>query len=152
VSHPPAATAARRVFWILLLMFMLSGCHSPDIRLNQPHNRTLSATGPTVLDLVDHISCELARTYEENTALTTDLPTMDESAAQHNERWSRLLVNNFVASIDLTLTVTRNEGFNPSLNYIWPLTGAAIASPTPSIRGWVRPWGPTTTRWRSACS
>jgi hypothetical protein len=115
---------SRYVVCAVVPALMLAGCHSPAIRLNQKHSQTVSATGPTVLDLVDHLSCEIARTYHQNTTVAADDPAMAESAAQHNERWRQLFVNNFVASIDLTLTVTRTDGFNPSISYILPLTGA----------------------------
>src|SRR2546430_855212 len=60
----------------------VSGCHSPDIRLHQPHSKTVSATGPTVNQLVDHIACEIARAYEINTdpeVLRTDFKASDVS-------------------------------------------------------------------------
>lgn len=132
-----------RLLSLILLALWLSGCYSPAIRLNQRHSSTESATGPSVSDLVD-------QTYDLNTNLPTELgPADDKSAsikaaadtnarnAEHNGRWRQLVEKNFVASIDLTLMVTRADGFNPSLSYVWPLTGAGnrIAKPIYSGTG-----------------
>ena len=54
-------------------------------------------TDPNVGDLVKHINCEIAL-----------------SMVDRDSDWSRLWDYNFVASIDLTLTVTNTEGFDLS--------------------------------------
>ena len=79
-----------------------------------------STAGPTVGDLVDHLACELGKSYEES----------QKKGGEKATRWHQLIENNFVASVELTLMVTRNEGFNPSFSWITPLTGAGnVISP-----------------------
>jgi hypothetical protein len=89
----------------LLIPMSLAGCFSPSMELT-PNSR--EATKVTVSDLVDHIACQLGEAYAEH----------------HTDPvWQHLVSDNFVAQIDLTLTVTQAEGFNPSINLIKPLTG-----------------------------
>jgi hypothetical protein len=135
-------------------MLSLVGCSSPSLLLHSGNTVTTSGSGPTVSDLVDHLACELGETYNENTdgrlvrpeqeklhplpknASAADVVNNNENIAratdEHIRRWQRLVESNFVASIDLNLVVTRAEGFNPSVSYIWPLTGAGN-KPSPII-------------------
>jgi hypothetical protein len=80
-------------------------------------------TAPTVQKLLNHVSCELANAYRDSQSDTTIA-----------RRWRRLVENNFVATVDMTLTVTDTEGVNPSLSVITPLTatGSYFPSPTPA--------------------
>jgi len=106
-----------------ILALMLASCFSPRLIISRQNTRTSSGSAPTVRDLVDHVSCEIARTYENN----TDSALLDE---QHKNRWKHLIDGNFVAAVDLTLMVTRTEGFNPSYSAITPLTGAGVYIPS----------------------
>jgi hypothetical protein len=114
----------------VLLMACLAGCYSPDLLLKGQSRPTNSASAPTVSDLVDHMACELGKTYMANTIPKTNdgskeaKDTIADLTSEHVARWKRLVDENFVVSVDLTLMVTRAEALNPSLSYIWPLTGA----------------------------
>jgi hypothetical protein len=108
-----------------------AGCKSPNLFLGTGSTRTVSGSEPTVNQLVDHLACEIGRTYNENAGIPTgeESPSSaklrrDPPSEEHQRRWKRLVENNFVAAIDLTLMVTRTEGVNPSVSYIWPLDGA----------------------------
>src|ERR1700735_1074181 len=85
---------------------LLVACHSPQLLIGSKSGPVLSATAPTVSELVDHIACELGKTYDQNAGLSDDGIT-DAQKAQRNpdhiRRWQRLVEGNFVASIDLNL-------------------------------------------------
>lgn len=94
-------------YWVaaaLLALVSASGCKT--ITSLKP----LQESGPSVVDLVDHIDCSIAQAY------FTDHP------GDTARLWRHLYDENFVATVDLTLTLTRSEAFNPSLNYVNPLT------------------------------
>jgi hypothetical protein len=131
----------------LLIALSLNGCASPNLLFNKKSTSPVSVTAPTVADLVDHMACEIGKAYHDNTHLTTNeksasvdpkeiarVTASNAAHLAHNNRWKKLVEGNFVASIDLNLMVTRAEGFNPSLSYIWPLTGAGH-TPSPIVRG-----------------
>jgi hypothetical protein len=90
---------------ISLCIAMLVGCTTSTSL------KPLQETGPTVAELIDHVACSVAQAY------FSDHKTDEETAM-----WRRLYDDNFVASVDLNLMLTRTESFNPSLNYINPLT------------------------------
>jgi len=98
------------------LVSILGGCFSPTLTIF-PHQKS----NVTVGDLVDHIACELGQEYERHS--TDDI-------------WRHLVDDNFVAQIDLTLTVTQSEGFNPSYSWIKPTLGnGAPIDPTTYAQG-----------------
>jgi hypothetical protein len=79
-------------------------------------------TGPNVAALVTHLNCEIATAIYEATPRPGGMLT----AAQitRHELWQKLRDQNFVATVDFTLTATNTEGFDPSVSWITPLTSA----------------------------
>jgi hypothetical protein len=75
-----------------------------------------SESGPTVKLLVHNIECQLRKEYIAH----ADKQTHDDHPDVYN-RWHKLKDYNFIASADLTLTVTHSENFDPSLSFITPL-------------------------------
>lgn len=65
-------------------------------------------SNPSVADLIEHTNCELAKAM------------LDHGTADGSGVWDRLWQDNFVASIDFTLTATNSEGFSPSASGILP--------------------------------
>ena len=86
-------------------------------------------SAPTVHDLVDHTSCELAKSYRDVIPIENEASGAELTARQ--QMWRHLVEDNFVAAVDLTLQVTHNDGFNPSLNFIQPLNGVGSSLPKP---------------------
>jgi hypothetical protein len=65
-------------------------------------------TPPTVSDVIDHVQCEIWAVLSDD-----DDPDFDA-----------LRKNAYVVYVNLTIDVTVNDGFNPSLNYIHPYATA----------------------------
>ena len=63
---------------------------------------------PSVADLIEHTNCELAKAM------------LAHKTADGSGVWDHLWQDNFVASIDFTLTATNSEGFNPSVSGVLP--------------------------------
>lgn len=78
---------------------LLTGCSTlPSFEASNP----TQTVAPRVSDLMRHIQCEIVEAVKAHPV----------GAAQ------------YVANIDLTLEVTNNQGFNPSLSYIHPYATA----------------------------
>jgi hypothetical protein len=78
----------------------------------------LMRTPPQVVDLVNHVNCEIAQAMLKQ---------------PKDSLWHYLWDDNFVASVDLTLLATNVEGFNPSVNWIVPTNtlGKEVSLPPP---------------------
>jgi hypothetical protein len=88
-------------------------------------------TGPNVAALVTHLNCEIAMAIYESTPRAG--VTLTPTQSTRHELWQRLRDQNFVATVDFTLTATNSEGFNPSVSWITPLTSAGkLISAIPS--------------------
>jgi len=98
---------------VCALAFALGGCSTLT---ETPKVYPPASSGPTVDALLDHIACELADAMRKNEP--TD-PNAQLTAEQ--KLWAHLKKDNFVATVNLTLTVTDNEGVNPSIGYSQPL-------------------------------
>lgn len=113
---------------LLILPGLVSGCATPNLFFRHASKSPQSVTAPTVGDLVDHMACEIGKAYVENTTLENDTDNVNgQLASEYAARsalWQQLVRGNFVASVDLLLMVTRTEAANPSVSYVWPLTGA----------------------------
>ena len=95
----------------VLLAPLLTGCAVPSLSLFSDPNLPLSRQSQaTVQDMVDHVACELAAAYDLH----------DKADAREHRLWQNLLRANFVAAVDLTLTVTNTQGFNPSVGFVTP--------------------------------
>ena len=107
-----------------------TGCATPSLNLTPG-----APTGPSVVQVEDHITCILATQLENHIG-----PKADQSSDDY-KLWRHLVDDNFLATINLTLFVTKSEGFNPSLNYIEPLTnlGGHIAKTVESSNGITSP-------------
>ena len=91
----------------------ISGCAPPSLSLTPVIN-----TGPTVAQLQDHLICLLDDIMDKH---------LGTEAAHKRDRddfdlWYMMIKYNFFYTVNLTLFVTEFEGFNPSVNYIKPLT------------------------------
>jgi hypothetical protein len=87
------------------LLSALMGCQS------LPHFEDPSSPQritPKVSEIVDKIQCEILNALQES----------DPSVQQFDPELAELQNGQYVASVDLTLDVTNDEGFNPSLSYI----------------------------------
>ena len=79
--------------------WLLTGCSTlPSFDASNP----AQMVAPRVSDLVRHIECEIVNAVKAHPAGTSE----------------------YVANIDLTLEVTTNQGFNPSLSFIHPYATA----------------------------
>ncbi|WP_144157968.1 hypothetical protein [Paraburkholderia sp. BCC1885] len=84
---------------------------------SQPANQS-----PTVQMLVDHISCELYRAVRDHLVpVDQNGKPLPGGTPESIALWKHIGEDNFVAAFDMTLTVTHNEGLNPSLAHITPL-------------------------------
>lgn len=115
---------------------------------------------PTVDEVVDHVACEVqtAMIYHLGPAPTkvvgqtdkesrdalfaraealhgSDLASHTPPPSDDRKLWSYLVGDNFVASVNLTLEVTNNEGANPSLNFITPFNPTTAGSFTLAANG-----------------
>ncbi len=100
--------------FVCALALALVGCST----LTQtPEVYPPATQGPTVDTLLDHIACELADAMRKR-----ELPKDSTDPLNAEQRlWAHLKNDNFVATVNLTLTVTDNEGVNPSIGYSQPL-------------------------------
>jgi hypothetical protein len=82
----------------------------------------LMRTPPQVVDLVNHVNCEIAQAMLKQ---------------PKDSLWHYLWDENFVASVDFTLLATNTEGFNPSINWMVPtsILNKQVAFPVPNPPG-----------------
>lgn len=115
-------------------LLLVSGCATPTLNVVP----ALPAA-PTVAQVQDHVICVLARTLNKHVGPGADPNTADFKL------WRRLIDENFLGTINLTLFVTQSENLNPTLNSITPLTnlGHAITVVTDSSNGVTNPTNPT---------
>lgn len=99
---------------------MFAGCALTRPSLTLSPGAGPMASAPTVGDLVDHIACEIGKTYEDHQKKNVG----DHQEKNDSDHWQYLLKDNFVASVQLTLLVTQNEALNASLSWITPFYGA----------------------------
>jgi hypothetical protein len=109
------------------LLVLLAGC-TPPLEIGAGGN-----TGPAVISLVRHLNCELATAYGNVVFGSGDGHPMQTDP----DLWKRLYDDEFVAAVDLTLTVTHTQGFNPSLSFMTPLsaTGTVLTTPNGNVLG-----------------
>jgi hypothetical protein len=103
--------------WLIATASMLCGaCVSPFGTPTLKHGVVSPfRKPPEVKALVTHTNCEIA------TAMAA-ARFADPSSNYDAALWKRLSDDNFVATVDFTLTATNNEGFDPSVSWISPLT------------------------------
>ena len=102
-----------RIVSIVVLAAMLSGCQTV------PHFDRLSGAepvAPRVSDIMEEVQCEILTALKDSAAA--------KDAKPENQPLGSLLGGEYVASVNLTLDVTNDEGVNPSLSYIEPLVTA----------------------------
>jgi hypothetical protein len=91
-------------------------------------------SGPNAAALVTHLNCEIATAIYDSTPRGGVILTAAQNT--RHELWQRLRDQNFVATVDFTLTATNSEGLNPSVSWITPLTSAGkFISAIPSTPG-----------------
>ena len=94
------------------MVLALAGCSTitatPDVYPSDAKD------APTVTSLLDHVACELAVAMEKHADKDSTKPNADNL-------WNHLAGDNFVATVNLTLTVTDSEGFNPAFGVSQPL-------------------------------
>jgi hypothetical protein len=105
-----------------------------DVGGSKPGILPRPSNSPTVQMLIEHVTCELYRAAADhiypqwgsdgNLRKLTSINAQSESA----KLWAHLMEDNFVAAIDMTLTVTHTEGLNPSLGFITPLYSATMST------------------------
>jgi hypothetical protein len=106
--------------WMLFIfILMLAGCqgHLPELETSP------KAPGPKTEDIINHINCELATAVnyqppEPETALNARIKS--RVAAKHDlAMWLKdLQTYHFVASAAISVEVTDNQSFTPTLNYL----------------------------------
>ena len=133
---PHALSRNARIFRKLLMTIWpfcgiaAAGCNQdglPEFSALAPRS-----SPPTVRHLVDHIQCEVAASMYRHLHMPDQrIETKIPLAHTSDNKWARLLEENFVASITLTLQATNNEGLNPSLTFPQPFNPIA----TPGLPG-----------------
>jgi hypothetical protein len=87
---------------------------------------------PTVNNLIEHIACEIARSMYAHLGPPEDRLRGRPRGSPDDVLWQRLIEDNFVASVTLSLQVTNNEGLNPSLTFPTPFNPIATPGLTPT--------------------
>jgi hypothetical protein len=99
----------------------------------------LPSDSPTVQMLIEHVTCELYRAAADhiNPHWGSDGQVSSDPTPPYPREllWAHLLDDNFVAAIDMTLSVTHTEGLNPSLSFITPLYNGTTFSRAASVGG-----------------
>jgi hypothetical protein len=133
-----------KVTVLMAFIPMLTGCyasHVPTFGLTSNVSGDLEKSSiPTVTDIANHLTCELYVAMQKR-GVTPDSvrPSLpDDNAAIWNQDhllWQNLVINNFVASVLLTLEVTNAGGVSPSLSFITPFAGSTTTNFTFGIGG-----------------
>jgi hypothetical protein len=122
---------SRAVAFALPALLPAAGCVHTLGTPSLKHGIAPFRHGPNVAALVTHTNCEIATAIYESTP-RKDVVLSSAQSARH-ALWQKLSEENFVATVDFTLTATNTEGFNPSLNWVTPLTsGGHFISAIPS--------------------
>jgi uncharacterized membrane protein YgcG len=102
--------------------------------------------GPTVSQLQDHLVCVLAGIMDKHVGPPAAAKARETNDWRDFDLWRKLVEYNFFYGVNLTLFVVENEGLNPSLNFITPLTnlGGSIESVIESGNGVINPMNSTT--------
>jgi hypothetical protein len=102
------------------LLVSIASCVSTFGTPSLKHGVVPFRNGPNVAALVVHTNCEIA------TAIYESMPrpgaTLTDAQTARHGLWQKLYDENFVATVDFTLTATNTEGFDPSVSWVTPLT------------------------------
>lgn len=124
-----------RFISLLAIAIGLNGCSAllPAVPIS-PHS--INSSGPTVDAIIDHATCEMARTLYTYRAYGEERPVADGSPLEKPQYigpegpafgiglpWKNLVDFNAVAALHLDLEVDVSRGVDPSLSYIDPISG-----------------------------
>jgi hypothetical protein len=109
--------------------FLVLGCSVPSLK-SSPER------GPTVVDIVNHINCELARIVNRrNERINQWIDASRSSNPPVDLKLDYLTTYHFVASVLVTLDALDSEALTPSVNFITPFNMMGSFNRTWSVGG-----------------
>jgi hypothetical protein len=119
-----------RILTTFPLLALMSACSWLYPTVPKIDSRMVNA--PTVTDIVERVTCELADSLHKHGAFGTD-PNVQPGLPY--PPWTNLVLYNGVASVHLDLEIDVMKGFDPSVSYIDPITGGMMQSWSLAVSG-----------------